>query len=69
MKTASFNPANLLWPISLMAFFLLAGCYTSSREKANTVKEKQVQEQPRPVMESQTDSLKKMLDEKRKSRH
>ena len=55
-------------PVSLAVFFLMMNCSSSSKKK-NISGEKEVKEQPRPGMEPQVDSLKKVLDEKRKNRN
>jgi hypothetical protein len=62
MKTQLSNLKNLLLLVSLILLFAIK-CSTSSKQKTAPVIE-----QPRPVMEQQVDSLKKVLDEKRKNK-
>ena len=60
MKTQLSNLRNLLLLISIIFLFAIK-CSTPSKQKA-------IVQQPRPVMEPQVDSLKKVLDEKRKAK-
>jgi hypothetical protein len=64
MKTPLFNLKNLLLPISIL---LAMNCSTPSSSQKNTSIKKTIQN-PSPVMEPQVDSLKKGLDEKRRSK-
>lgn len=58
-----FSLKNLWLPVSLL---LMINCSTPSKQNNNLPSKKnEVNENPRPVMEPQTDSLKKVLDEKR----
>lgn len=60
------NIKNLLLPASFLVLFFIC-CNTSSQQQKTGQPEK-IQQQPMPAMEPQVDSLKKVLDEKRKSR-
>jgi len=62
MKTTLSYLKNLLFLVSIPFLFAI-NCSTPSKQKSTPTIE-----QPRPVTESQTDSLKKVLDEKRKNR-
>jgi len=62
MKTPLYNLRNLLLPVSLIFLFSI-NCSTPAIQKSTPTIE-----QPRPVMELQVDSLKKVLDEKRKNK-
>lgn len=54
-----------LWYITSILVLVYVGC--RSKEKSATKDtEPAVVEQPKPVMESQTDSLKRVLDEQRR---
>lgn len=62
-----FNRRNLLLAGSCILFFIY--CSSSSKQKKiNDVNKTEYQKNPSPVVEPQTDSLKKVLDEKRKNR-
>ena len=60
MKTPLYSLRNLLLPVSLIFLFSINCSTPAKQKKIPTI------EQPRPVMELQVDSLKKVLDEKRK---
>ena len=62
MKTLFYKLRNLLLLISI-TFLFAVKCSTSSKPKAKPTIQK-----PIPVMEPQVDSLKKVLDEKRKNK-
>jgi len=65
MIMAYFNQKNLLLAIS---FFLLVNCKSPTKKNAAAPVNKNKKVIHQPVMESQTDSLKKVLDEKRKNK-
>lgn len=66
MKTRLFNRKKLWLVISL--FILVGTGACKSKKTTSPDSEQPTIESPKPVTEYQTDSLKKALDEKRKSR-
>ncbi|MEI6508155.1 MAG: hypothetical protein WCO54_06690, partial [Bacteroidota bacterium] len=63
-----YNRKKLLWGISFLLLFAMINCSSSSKQKKEPVTSKPQIQQPLPVMGPQVDSLKKVLDEKRRER-
>ena len=68
MERMLYNRKKLWWGISFLLLFTMINCSSSSKQKKESTASKPQIQQPLPVMEPQVDSLKKVLDEKRKNR-
>lgn len=66
MKTASLKTNVLL--LAIISILAMSACRSGGGNANETQKDKTTQ-QPVPVMEPQVDSLKKVLDEKRRSKN
>ena len=58
-----------LWLVISITLMGIIACKTNKKASTQNQPDQPVLENPKPIMEGQTDSLKKSLDQQRKDRH